>query len=98
MIQVPTSIVSRQAIMVYSEYDKGSDSGEDRRTYHIRINERTETIVPTSGFGALNNLLEGNHSSHPNLNIPLRNRMVQYNQYSNFEAPDTQVMATFTQP
>ena len=76
--------------MVYSEYDDGSDSAEDQRTRHVRINERVETIAPTDGFGALNNSLGGNRTSQPNLNVPLRSRTVQYTQHSNFEAPDTQ--------
>ena len=57
--------------MVYSEYDDGSDSAEDRRTHHVRINERVKTIVPTDGFVALNNLPGSNRLSRPNLNVPL---------------------------
>ena len=76
MIQTPTSIFSRQTIMVYSVYNKESDSGEDRRTRHVRINERTKTIVPNSGFAALNNSPNVNPSSHPNLNVPLGKNIV----------------------
>ena len=65
MIQAPTSIFYRQAIMVYFVHDDESDSGEDRRARHVRINERTDTIALTSGFEALNNSLGGNHPSHP---------------------------------
>ena len=79
--------------MVYSEYDDGSDSAEDRRTRHVRINERVETIVPTDEFGALNQSPGSNRPSRPNLNVPLGNRMVQYTQHSNFEALDTQLKA-----
>ena len=76
--------------MVYSEYDDGSDSAEDRRTRHVRINERVETIVPTDGFADLNNSPRGNRPSRPNLNVPLGNRTVQYTQHSNFEAQASQ--------
>ena len=79
--------------MVYSEYDDGSDSTEDRRTRHVRINERVETIAPTDGFGALNNLSGDNRPSRPNLNLLLGSITVQYTQHSNFEAPDTQLRA-----
>ena len=80
----------RQADMVYSEYDDGSDSAEDRRTRHVRINERAETIVPTDGFTDLNNPSGGSRPSRPNLNVPLGNRTVQYTQHSNFEAQASQ--------
>ena len=79
--------------MVYSEYDDGSDSAEDQRTRHVRINERVETIVPTDGFATLINSPGSNRPSRPNLNVPLGNRTVQYTQHSNFEAPDTQLRA-----
>ena len=93
MIQAPTSIFSRQAIMVYSIHDDESDSREDRIAHHVRINERTDTIALTSGFGVLNYSLGDNHLSSPNLNVPLGNRTVQYTQYSNFEAQRAQHMA-----
>ena len=79
--------------MDYSEYDDGSDSAEDRRTRHVRINEIVETIVPTDGFEALNNFPGSNRPSRPNLNVPLGNRTIQYTQHSNFEAPNTQLKA-----
>ena len=76
--------------MVYSEYDDGSDSAEDRRTRHVRINERVETIVLTDGFADPNNSPGGNQPSRPNLNVTLGNRTVQYTQHSNFEAQASQ--------
>ena len=76
--------------MVYSEYDDGSDSADDRRTCYVRINERVETIVPTDGFTDLNNPPGGSLPSRPNLNVPLGNRTVQYTQHSNFEAQASQ--------
>ena len=76
--------------MVYSVHKEESDSAEDRRTCHVRINEREDVIIPTIGFGALNNSPGVNQSPRPNLNVSLGNRTVWYTQHSNFEAQNTQ--------
>ena len=76
--------------MVYSEHKKEFDFVEDRRTRHVRINERADVIIPIIGFGALNNSPGLNQSPRPNLNVPFGSRMMQYTHNSNFEALITQ--------